>query len=74
MKTKEFKDLRAKDIKALQKMAHEKRVEIMKKNMMVMGGREKNVKLVGILRRELAKILTLVREKEIIEKLEANKK
>lgn len=74
MKTKEFKNLRAKDIKSLKKLAYTKKLEVIKKNMMVLGGKEKNVKSVGILRNELAKILTLVREKEILEKLEAAKK
>lgn len=70
MKTKEFKELRAKDIKALRKLAYSKKLEVVKKSMQVRGGREKNVKLVGILRNELAKILTLVKEKEILAKLE----
>lgn len=69
MKTKEFKNLRAKDIKELRKMAHEKRAEILKKGMSIRGGKEKNIKLVGTFRNELAKILTLIREKEILEKL-----
>ena len=74
MKTKEFKDLRAKDIKTLRSLAYTKKLEVIKKSMMVKGGKEKNVKLVGILRSELAKILTLVREKEILAKLEKNTK
>lgn len=69
MKTKDFKELRTKDIKSLRKLAYTKRLEVMKKGMSVMGGKEKNLKSVGNLRNELAKILTLVREKEIIEKL-----
>ncbi len=71
MKTKEFKDLRAKDVKSLRSLAYTKKLEVIKKGMQVAGGKEKNVKLVGILRNELAKILTLVREKEILEKLAA---
>lgn len=70
MKIKELKDLRTKDIKTLRTLAHNKRLEVMKKHMQVLGGKEKNVKLVGILRNELAKILTLIKEKEILAKLE----
>ena len=70
MKTKEFKDLRTKDMKGLQKMAHETRLKILKKGMDIRSGREKNLKSVSNLRNELAKILTLVSEKQIIEKLE----
>lgn len=69
MKIKEFKELRNKDIKSLRKLAYTKRLEVIKKDMAVKGGKEKNLKSVGNLRNELAKILTLVREKEIIEKL-----
>ncbi len=69
MKTKDFKDLRAKDIKSLTKLVAEKRVAMAKKIVEVRSGKEKNLKSVGNLRREIAKILTLVREKEIIEKL-----
>lgn len=70
MKQKDFKNLRSKDIKSLLKMAQEKRAEITKKRVEVFGGKDKNLKAVSILRRELAKILTLVREKEIIRTLE----
>jgi hypothetical protein len=37
--------------------------------MQILGGREKNLKLHRNLRAEVAKILTLVREKEIVEEL-----
>lgn len=74
MKTKDFKELRAKDVKSLRTLAYKKRLEVMKKHMSVLGGKEKNLKSVGNLRNELAKILTLVREKEIIEKLEGENK
>jgi len=37
--------------------------------MKIMGGKEKNLKVRRNLTREIAKILTLVREKEIIEAL-----
>ena len=69
MKTKEFKELRSKDVKNLNKMAYDLRLKIMQKNMDVKSGREKNLKSVSNLRNELAKILTLVREKQIIESL-----
>ncbi len=70
MKAKEFKDLKTKDIKALSKLVHEKKLEITKKAMDIKSGKEKNLKAGMNLRREVAKILTLIREKQIIEKLE----
>ncbi len=73
MKNKDFKDLRTKDIKSLTSLVREKRQAEAKKLMEVRSGKEKNLKSVGNFRREIAKILTLIREKEILEKLEADK-
>lgn len=70
MKRKELNDLRIKDIKSLRKLAVEKKVEAGKKKMEIVGSKEKNLKLTSNLRRDLAQILTLIREKEIMEKLE----
>jgi ribosomal protein L29 len=70
MKKKEFNDLRAKDLKTLEKMAREKRFEADKKRMEIVGGKEKNLKATNNLRHDLAQILTLVREKVLIEKLQ----
>jgi ribosomal protein L29 len=71
MKTKDFKNLREKGVKELKKMVYTKNVEAAKKAMEIKTGKEKNLKLVRHLRREIAKILTLVKEKEILEKIEA---
>jgi len=57
MKRKEFTDLKGKDIANLKKMVTTKKVEMAKAQV---GDRN--------LRREIAKILTLIREKEILEK------
>jgi ribosomal protein L29 len=73
MKKKEFNDLRAKDLKALNKLALEKRLESSKKRIEIMGGKEKNLKATNNLRHDLAQILTVIREKEILEKLESKK-
>jgi ribosomal protein L29 len=69
MKTKDFKDLRTKDLGALRKMADDKKQEAIKVKMSAAGSKEKNPKLGLTIRREIAKILTLVREKEILESL-----
>lgn len=47
-----------------------KRTEAIKKKMQILAGKEKNLKLYRNLRAEIAKILTLVREKEILEKVQ----
>lgn len=70
MKKKDFNDLRTKDLKALKSMAMAKKLEVDKSRMEITGGKQKNLKATNNLRHELAQILTLVREKEIIEKLQ----
>jgi len=70
MKRKDLIGLRGKTIKDLKKLAYEKKTEATKKKMEIMGGKEKNLKSNRILMTEVAKILTLIREKEIIESLE----
>ena len=74
MKKKEFNQLREKDVKELAKMVLAKKSELEKARMKMFGGKEKNLKVVKILRSEIAKILTLIREKEIIESLQPKKK
>jgi len=74
MKKKELDDLRAKDLKALRHVAIEKELEVSKKKMEIMGGKDKNIVAARSMRRDLAQVLTLIREKEIMEKLEAKEK
>ncbi|MBU0998463.1 50S ribosomal protein L29 [Patescibacteria group bacterium] len=69
MKTKEFKDLKNKEIKDLNKMFVEKRNILRKTMLEIKTGSEKNIKKGAILRNEIAKILTLIKEKEIINKI-----
>jgi ribosomal protein L29 len=69
MKTKDFKELRSKDIAGLKKLLDSKETEAIKAKISTLSSREKNTKLVLNIRREIAKILTLIREKEIMEKL-----
>jgi len=70
MKRKEFNDLRGKEIKDLKKLVADKKLEAEKAKMKIFAGKEKNLKVKKNLSQEIAKILTLVREKEIIESLE----
>jgi ribosomal protein L29 len=70
MKRKDYTELKGKTIKELIKIASLKRTEAVKKKMQVLGGKEKNLKVYRNLRVEIAKILTLVREKEILEKVQ----
>lgn len=70
MKRKEFLSLREKNIPELKKMVLIKKDEAEKAKMKTMAGKEKNLKVRKNFAREIAKILTLIREKEIIESLE----
>lgn len=74
MKIKEFKSLREKDIKTLRKLVYDKKLEYMKGKMNIQAGKDKNLKSANNLKREIAKIQTLVSEKAIIAKLEGENK
>jgi len=69
MKRKDYIDLKGKTIAELTKMVSLKKTESVKKKMRILGGKEKNLKMHRNLRAEVAKILTLIREKEILEKM-----
>lgn len=73
MKRKDLTALRAKTIKELERLVYEKKTEATKKKMEILGGKDKNLKASRILMTEVAKILTLVKEKEIIENIEMKK-
>lgn len=70
MKRKEFLSLREKSISELKKMVLAKKDDAEKAKMKILAGKEKNLKVRKNFAREIAKILTLIREKEIIESLE----
>jgi ribosomal protein L29 len=70
MKKRDYTDLKGKTVKELIKLASSKRSEAVKKKMQVLGGKEKNIKTYRNLRADIAKILTLIREKEILEKVQ----
>jgi ribosomal protein L29 len=73
MKRKEFKELRTKTVVELRKLVLAKKLEAEKAKMKNLSGKEKNLKVHKNLSGEIAKILTLIREKEIIESLEPKK-
>jgi len=69
MKIKEYKEIKNKEIKDLNKMLKEKREVLRKVILDIKTGTEKNLKKGANLRNEIAKILTLIKEKEIIERI-----
>lgn len=69
MKRKDYTDLKGKTVADLTKMVSSKKTDAIKKKMQIMGGKEKNLKAYRNIRSEIAKILTLIREKEIVDEL-----
>lgn len=65
MKKQERKTIRDKSLKELEKMAVEKAGEIQKARAELTVGRHKNVRIVKTLRLSLARIKTILREREL---------
>lgn len=65
MKKEELKKLRAKDMKELEKVLNESQKQLGESSLKIVGAKEKNLKKVRNLRRDIAQILTIVREKEL---------
>ena len=70
MKRKDFIELKGKETADLLKMVKTKKTELAKLGPKVSAGEEKNLKKAAGLRREVAQILTLIKEKEILKKEE----
>ena len=66
MKKKELTAFRNKKIDDLNKILREKRADAREAYSSIRAGQEKNIRKYKSLRREIAQILTIIREKEII--------
>lgn len=71
MKKKDLQQLRSKEREELAKMALDMRQEIISSRADLAAGKKINSKKVKNLRHDLAQILTLLREKEILRKMES---
>jgi ribosomal protein L29 len=67
MKTKDLVKLRTKKLEELRDLAKKKKLEFVKLAALVKVGEEKNVKKKAGLKQEIAQILTIIREREIVE-------
>ena len=67
MKKKDLDSIRGKTIEELERMANEKRNEITLTYAKIKAGQEKNTSKVKTLKQDLAQIMTIIRENEIIE-------
>ena len=70
MKRKDFNELKSKQTKDLLKLSVEKKLEAKKAKMNAVSGKDKNLKVFRNIRREIAQIETLIREKQILESLQ----
>lgn len=66
MKIKELKELKSKDIKDLEAMVSKKKLELIKNQVKIASGKEKNLKTAWKLRKEISQIVTIVKQKENI--------
>lgn len=70
MKKTELKTLRGKKLEELKKLSKEKKFEIVKTLAKMASGQEKNLKKAKNLKKNLAQIETIVKEMEIVNKLQ----
>jgi ribosomal protein L29 len=68
MKKKELTELRSKELGELIKLIKDKKEKLTKLTPEIAIGKEKNLKKAAILRKEIAQILTIVKEKEMADK------
>ena len=68
MKKKDIISLRSKEAIELAKLVGQMRLEIVKTKANIPASKEKNLKKVKNLRHDLAQVVTLMREKQIMEK------
>jgi ribosomal protein L29 len=73
MKKKDLSGVRSKTIKELVKLVEKKSLEYAKVKAAIKAGQEKNLKKVKLIRHEISQILTVIKEKEIVDKLEKKK-
>ena len=72
MKKKELTNLLTKDVEYLTDLVAKKRIEFIKIKAEMKVSKEKNLKKTKNLRRDLAQVLTILKEKEIFQKEKSN--
>ena len=68
MKKKDIETLRGKEVAEIKKALAGKRADLIKAQVEMYGGKEKNLKKARNLRREVAQMLTIIKEREILER------
>lgn len=67
MKKRDLKELRVKKTEEIIKMVSDRKAELVKLAIKVKSGEEKNLKKMKNIRGEIARLLTITKEKELIE-------
>lgn len=67
MKKKELTDIKGKSIKDLNKLVFTKKLEAKKSKMNTVAGKVKNLREFKNIRRDIAQILTVIKEKQIFD-------
>jgi len=63
MKIKELNDIKTKETKDLVKLVEKQKLELIKNQVKIAGGKEKNLKKSWGLRKEIAQLLTIIKQK-----------
>lgn len=70
MKIKELNNTRTKDLKTIETLLTKKRLEMSKIQVKILSGKEKNLKTMKFIKKEIAQLLTLINEKKLISETE----
>ena len=73
MKKKDLAGIKKTSKEELKSLAEKKSLDLSKAKAAMKAGQEKNLKKVKLLRHEISQILSILREKEIVEKLDEKK-
>lgn len=63
MKTKDLQNLRGKELKEVESLLAKKKLELSKLEVKILSGKEKNLKARKNLKKEIAQIMTVLKEK-----------
>lgn len=63
MKIKELKELKTLEIKKLEDLVSKKKLLLLKNDVKIASGKEKNLKIGWMLKKEIAQILTILKQK-----------
>ena len=68
MKKNNLVDIRKKTVESLEKLVTKKRLELIKEKTKIDAGKSKNIKKLRNSKKEVAQILTIIREKKLVKK------